>query len=92
MKQLQLVFMNCYFRNTLNSLMYLTKQKKKRGRQQTALANAVYAAALHIENLGEILKEVNLIAHKHRSLGIKPEHYPIVGENLLAAIKDVKYS
>lgn len=29
------------------------------------------------------------IAHKHRSLGIKPEHYPIVGENLLAAIKDV---
>ena len=30
-----------------------------------------------------------LIAHKHRSLGILPEHYPIVGENLLKAIKEV---
>jgi len=32
---------------------------------------------------------VMLIAHKHRSLGILPEHYPIVGENLLKAIKEV---
>jgi hemoglobin-like flavoprotein len=28
------------------------------------------------------------IGQKHRSLQIKPEHYPIVGENLLAAIKE----
>ena len=62
---------------------------QKQGRQQTALANAVYAAALHIENLEAILPVVKQIGHKHRSLGILPEHYPIVGENLLAAIKDV---
>lgn len=62
---------------------------QKQGRQQTALANAVYAAAQHIDNLGAILPAVKQIAHKHRSLGIKPEHYPIVGENLLAAIKEV---
>lgn len=62
---------------------------QKQGRQQTALANAVYAAAAHIDNLEAILPAVKQIAHKHRSLGIKPEHYPIVGENLLAAIKDV---
>ncbi|MGG1662034.1 NO-inducible flavohemoprotein [Brevibacillus sp. NRS-1366] len=62
---------------------------QKQGRQQTALANAVYAAALHIENLEAILPVVKQIGHKHRSLGIKAEHYPIVGENLLAAIKDV---
>ncbi|MED4753266.1 NO-inducible flavohemoprotein [Brevibacillus choshinensis] len=62
---------------------------QKQGRQQTALANAVYAAAQHIDNLANILPVVKQIAHKHRSLGIKPEHYPIVGENLLAAIKDV---
>lgn len=62
---------------------------QKQGRQQTALANAVYAAAQHIDNLTNILPVVKQIAHKHRSLGIKPEHYPIVGENLLAAIKDV---
>ncbi|MFM1653345.1 NO-inducible flavohemoprotein [Brevibacillus sp. B_LB10_24] len=62
---------------------------QKQGRQQTALANAVYAAAAHIDNLGAIIPVVEQIGHKHRSLGIKPEHYPIVGENLLAAIKDV---
>lgn len=62
---------------------------QKQGRQQTALANAVYAAAAHIDRLETILPAVRQIAHKHRSLGIKPEHYPIVGENLLAAIKDV---
>jgi nitric oxide dioxygenase len=62
---------------------------QKQGRQQTALANAVYAAALHIDKLESILPAVKQIAHKHRSLGIKAEHYPIVGQYLLAAIKDV---
>lgn len=62
---------------------------QKQGRQQGALANAVYAAAQHIDRLEEILPVVRQIAHKHRSLGIRPEHYPIVGKYLLAAIKDV---
>lgn len=62
---------------------------QKQGRQQFALANAVLAAAQHIDRLGDIIPTVKKISHKHRSLGIKPEHYPIVGENLLAAIKDV---
>ncbi|WP_102691093.1 NO-inducible flavohemoprotein [Rummeliibacillus pycnus] len=60
-----------------------------KGRQQAALANTVYAAAVHIENLGAIMPVVRQIAQKHRSLGIKPEHYPIVGEFLLGAIKEV---
>ena len=59
------------------------------GRQQTALANTVYAAAVHIENLQAILPAVMQIAHKHRSLGILPEHYPIVGKYLLGAIQEV---
>ncbi|MBB6733166.1 NO-inducible flavohemoprotein [Cohnella zeiphila] len=62
---------------------------QKQGRQQAALANAVYAAAAHIDRLEAILPAVKQIAQKHRSLGVKPEQYPIVGENLLAAIKDV---
>ena len=64
-----------------------TNQKKDR--QQTALANTVYAAAVHIENLEAIVPAVVQIAHKHVSLGILPEHYPIVGKYLLAAIKEV---
>jgi len=62
---------------------------QKQGRQQAALANAVYAAAAHIDQLPAILPVVKQIAHKHRSLGVKAEHYPIVGQNLLAAMKDV---
>lgn len=62
---------------------------QKQGRQPAALANAVYAAALHIDNLAAILPVVKQIGHKHRSLGVKPEHYPIVGQTLLAAIRDV---
>ncbi|MED0681138.1 NO-inducible flavohemoprotein [Aneurinibacillus thermoaerophilus] len=62
---------------------------QKQGRQQTALANAVYAAAANIDNLEAILPAVIQIAHKHISLGVKPEHYPIVGKYLLIAIKDV---
>ncbi|WP_428908578.1 NO-inducible flavohemoprotein [Niallia sp. Krafla_26] len=62
---------------------------QKQGRQQTALANTVYAAAANIDNLGAIIPVVKQIGTKHRALGVLPEHYPIVGENLLAAIKDV---
>ncbi|MBO1578350.1 NO-inducible flavohemoprotein [Bacillus sp. XF8] len=64
-----------------------TNQKK--GRQQQALASAVYAAATYIDNLEVIVPVVKQIAHKHRSLGIKAEHYPIVGTCLLQAIKEV---
>lgn len=64
-----------------------TNQKKKT--QRTALANAVIAAAANIDQLGNIIPVVKQIGHKHRSIGIKPEHYPIVGKYLLIAIKDV---
>lgn len=62
---------------------------QKQGRQQAALANMVYTAALHIDNLSSILPAVRQVAHKHRSLGIVPEQYAIVGTYLLQAIKDV---
>lgn len=70
-------------------LNYFNRANQARGRQQTALANTVYAAAAHIDNLQAIVPAVMQIAHKHRGLGILPEHYPIVGENLLGAIKEV---
>src|SRR5690606_39976035 len=54
------------------------------GAQQRALAGAICAYAANIDNLEALGGAVELIAHKHASLQIKPEHYPIVGENLLA--------
>ncbi len=71
----------------LKNIFNQTNQKK--GAQSEALANAVYAAAANIDQLENILPVVTQIAHKHRSLNIKPHHYPIVGENLLLAMKDV---
>ncbi|MCM3747810.1 NO-inducible flavohemoprotein [Paenibacillus pasadenensis] len=62
---------------------------QKQGRQQEALANTVYAAALHIDKLEAILPVVRQIAHKHRSLGVTADQYAVVGENLLAAISEV---
>lgn len=59
------------------------------GKQQRALAGAITAYAANIDNLEVLGNAVELIAQKHASLMIKPEHYPIVGENLLASIKEV---
>lgn len=59
------------------------------GTQQRALAGAICAYAQHIDNPAALADAVELIAQKHVSLGIKPEHYPIVGENLLASIREV---
>lgn len=59
------------------------------GRQQRALAGAIAAYAANIDNLEVLGGAVELIAQKHASLMIKPEHYPIVGENLLASIREV---
>ncbi|PYF07228.1 nitric oxide dioxygenase [Ureibacillus chungkukjangi] len=82
-----------FYSNMLNKhpelLNYFNRANQARGRQQTALANTVLAAAKYIDNLQAIIPPVMQIAHKHRGLGILPEHYPIVGENLLAAIKEV---
>lgn len=59
------------------------------GAQQKALAGAICAYAANIDNLEVLGGAVELIAQKHASLMIKPEHYPIVGENLLASIREV---
>ena len=59
------------------------------GGQQRALAGAICAYAANIDNLAALGPAVELIAQKHCSLGIKPEHYSIVGKHLLVAIKDV---
>ncbi|WP_163102147.1 NO-inducible flavohemoprotein [Peribacillus alkalitolerans] len=83
------VFYKNMFASNPELLNIFNHANQKQGRQQTALANTVYAAAKYIDQLHVLLPAVKQIAHKHRSLVIKPEHYPIVGENLLGAIKEV---
>ena len=59
------------------------------GAQARALADAVFAYANNLENLEALLPSVARIAHKHVSLGVKPEQYPIIGGALLSAIQEV---
>ncbi|MEM6978327.1 MAG: NO-inducible flavohemoprotein [Planctomycetota bacterium] len=59
------------------------------GGQPKALADAVCAYFSNIDNLGALGPAVELIAQKHCSLGVQAEHYPVVGEHLLGAIKEV---
>lgn len=68
---------------------YFNPAHQHSGGQQRALAGAICAYAANIDNLSALGPAIELIAHKHCSLGIQAEHYPIVGKHLLAAIKDV---
>lgn len=68
---------------------YFNQAHQHSGGQQRALAGAICAYFTHIDQLEALGPAVELIAQKHCSLGIEPEHYPIVGKHLLAAIKDV---
>lgn len=70
-------------------LPFFNPANQEGGTQQRALAAAICAYAANIDNLEVLGGAVELIAHKHASLQIKPEHYPIVGENLLASIREV---
>lgn len=59
------------------------------GRQPRALASSILAYAKHIENLAPLKGAVERITNKHVALQILPEHYPLVGEALLRAIREV---
>jgi nitric oxide dioxygenase len=69
--------------------VFFNQAHQHSGGQQQALAGAICAYFANIDNPAILGPAVNLIAHKHCSLGIQPEHYPIVGKHLLAAIQDV---
>jgi nitric oxide dioxygenase len=56
------------------------------GVQQQSLASAVFAYAANIGNPDALGPVVKRIVNKHVSVGIRAEHYPIVGHHLLGAI------
>ena len=70
-------------------MAYFNPAHQHSGGQQRALAGAICAYFAHIDDPAALGPAIELIAQKHCSLGILPEHYPIVGKHLLAAIRDV---
>ena len=62
---------------------------QRNGGQREALFNAICAYGGNLENLAVLLPAVEKIAQKHTSLNVKPEQYAVVGEHLLATIKEL---
>lgn len=77
------------FANNPEVAPFFNPANQAEGSQQKALAGAILAYAANIDNLDALGGAVELIAHKHASLMITKDQYPIVGANLLGAIKEV---
>ncbi|EAY31310.1 NO-inducible flavohemoprotein [Microscilla marina] len=71
----------------LKEVFNMTHQAK--GSQPKALATAIFQYARYIEQPEVLKAAIAMIAEKHVSLSVTPTQYEVVGENLLAAIKEV---
>lgn len=82
-------FYKMMFANNPEVKPFFNMGRQENGEQPKALAMTVLAAAKNIDNLESLLPVVKNIGQRHVEVGIQPEHYPIVGKNLLLAIKEV---
>ncbi len=57
--------------------------------QAERLAGAVLAYAQNIDEIEQLAPAIAVISKKHVNAKVLPEHYPIVGQLLLAAMQDV---
>lgn len=58
------------------------------GMQQRSLATALYAYAANIDHPAPLKDAIAVIANKHVALGVRAEHYPLVGQTLLASLQE----
>jgi nitric oxide dioxygenase/hemoglobin len=59
------------------------------GEQPRRLAGAILAYAKNIDKLGNLGPAVERMVARHVQTGVKAEHYPLVAEALLPAIREV---
>lgn len=59
------------------------------GEQPRRLAAAILGYAQNIDKLQNLTPVVERMVARHVETGVKPEHYPLVAEALLPAIRDV---
>lgn len=81
-------FYEIMFKNNPEVKPLFNMDKQESGEQPLALANSIIAVAENIDNLDAIMTVIKKICKTHTDALVKPEHYPIVGKNLLIAIKD----
>lgn len=83
------VFYDALFQAHPELLNIFNPVNQQNGRQASTLAASILMYAAHIDQLGQLGPMVDRITHKHVSLDVRPEHYPIVGRYLLQAIETV---
>lgn len=76
------------FRNEDVAAMF-DKAAQESGEQPKRLAAAILAYARNIDKLGNLGPAVQRMVSRHVETGVKAEHYPLVAEALLPAIRDV---
>lgn len=59
------------------------------GRQPRALTSIILTFASNLHNISELIPRLERMCNKHCSLGIRPQHYDIVGKFLLGAFAQV---
>lgn len=70
-------------KNVFNQTHQVTLQ------QPLALIQSIELVAQNLDNLDTLHNTIQQIAHKHRSVEVKAEHYPIVGQIFLITLKEV---
>lgn len=83
------VFYRRLFKNhpELQNIFNMTHQKK--GTQSRALANAIFQYACCMDRPEQLESIMEAIVQKHVGLSVLADMYPLVGKNLLDAIKEV---
>ncbi|WP_292965106.1 globin domain-containing protein [Novosphingobium sp. UBA1939] len=76
------------FRNAEVAAMF-DQAAQDSGEQPRRLAGAILAYARNIDKLGNLGPAVQRMVARHVETGVKAEHYPLVAEALLPAIRDV---
>lgn len=88
-KTLAAKFYKNMFTNNPEVQKFFNMDNQTSGKQPEALSQSILAAANSIDNLEAILPAVKKIGEVHCRVGIKPEHYPIVGKNLLLTLQSM---
>jgi hemoglobin-like flavoprotein len=76
------------FKNEAVKAMF-DQAAQESGEQPKRLAAAILAYAQNIDKLANLSGAVQRMVARHVETGVKPEHYPIVAEALLPAIREV---
>lgn len=76
------------FRNPEVAAMF-DRAAQESGEQPRRLAGAILAYAKNIDKLENLGTAVQRMVARHVETGVKPEHYPLVAEALLPAIREV---